>query len=204
MKNLTKLFLAILLTSTVISCDVASTDLPELRLPFFTEDFQNVQHNTVLDLPGWINYQEAGTVKWKEKIYQGDGYAEFNSFGYSDASTISWLISPEISLEGKETAKLSFQTAQNFVTDNNNKIEAYISTNFDGTNVLAATWTKLNATVATKDSAGYTFIPSGEINLDSYIASGKLRIAFKATGSGTNTSLDGLFQVNNVYVYTTK
>lgn len=205
--DMKKYFNFILVTSLALnvftSCSEPDTALPKSNIPFFSEEFQNVQHNTVLDLTDWVNYSEAGTLKWKEKIYQGDGYAEFNSYGTSDAVAISWLISPEVDLSGKTNVKLSFQSAQNFVSNDANKVEAYASSDFDGTNFSTATWTKLDAIVATKSTAGYTFIKSGEVDLSSYETAGKVRVAFKATGSGTDTSLDGLFQINNVYLYTT-
>ena len=79
-----------------------------------------------------------------------------------------------------------------------------MSSNFDGTNVLTAKWTKLNAKIADRNTKGYTFINSGEISLNKYTNSKNIYIGFKATGSGTDTALDGLFQVNNLYLYTIK
>ena len=79
----------------------------------------------------------------------------------------------------------------------NNKLEVFISSDFDGTNVLSATWTRLDAVVADNTTNGYTYIPSGEIDLSAY--TGTIHLAFKATGNGS--SLDGLFQVDKIKIY---
>ena len=206
MKNnfLKSIFLLTTISVVVTGC-VKDDDfaIPTVKTPFYSEEFQDIQHNTILDLADWTNYAEAGTIKWKERIYQGNGYAEFNTFGSGNLSNIGWLISPAYDLSGYENVKFSFQSAQNFVSDDANKLQVYVSTNYDGTNVTAAIWTEMTCTVATKSTAGYTFIPSGEVDLSAYNGQ-TINIAFKVTGSGTNTNLDGLFQVDNLYVYTSK
>lgn len=203
-KYIKKIILTSFLGVFIVGCDDPKTELPPYNQPFFAQEFltTDIQTGTVLDLTDWVNYCESGTVKWKEKTYSGNGYAEFNPYGTTDASSITWLITPEIDLSGKPNANLSFKTAQNFVSSDSNTIKVYITTNYDASNFANTTWTLLDATIANKDNTGYAFISSGIVNLDSYISSGKVRIGFKAIGSGTNTSLDGLFQIDNIYVFT--
>ena len=94
---------------------------------------------------------------------------------------------------------LTFKAAQHHVSDSdNNTLEVLVSTDFDGTNVAAATWTKLNADLPNKDSRWYAFQDSGEIDLSSY--TGTLYIAFKSVASGTNTALDGSYMIDDVKV----
>jgi hypothetical protein len=62
---------------------------------------------------------------------------------------------------------------------------------------LAATWTELDAVVADNTTNNYTYIPSGEIDLSDY--AGTVHFAFKVTGNGS--TLDGLFQVDKIKVY---
>ena len=62
--------------------------------PVFEETFNSAVDNTNLNLPGWINYAEAGSEIWTEQIFGGNGYAELNPFSSGDASNISWLITP--------------------------------------------------------------------------------------------------------------
>lgn len=203
--NLLKSIFLLAITSVVLTSCVKEDDfvIPSVKTPFYSEEFEDIQHNTILDLADWTNYAETGTIKWKERIYSGNGYAEFNTYGSGNASNIGWLISPAYDLSGYENVKFSFQSAQNFVSDDANKLQVFVSTNYDGTNVTTATWTEINCNVANKNTTGYTFIPSGEIDLSTY-ENQTIHIAFRVTGSGTNTNLDGLFQVDNLYVYTSK
>jgi hypothetical protein len=210
MKNIfiKPIFLSILCIGLFTSCvNDDEFAIPQVKTPFYSEDFQNldeIQHNTVLNVTGWKNFAEKGTVLWYERIFEDDGYAQFNTFGSADAKNVGWLISPKIDLSGYNDAKFSFQSAQNFVSSDANKLEAYVSSDFDGTNVLAAKWIKLSAKIADRNTKGYTFINSGEISLNKYTNATNIYIGFKAIGSGTDASLDGLFQVNNLYFYTTK
>jgi hypothetical protein len=100
-------------------------------------------------------------------------------------------------LKDKET--LVFQSSQSYVSAAANKLEVLISNNFDGTNVTAATWTPITATLPTTTSPYFEFIKSGEIDLSQY--TGNISIAFKVTGSGTNTTLDGSYQIDDIRVF---
>ncbi len=163
------------------------------------EDFQTATNSTDLDITGWTNFSEVGTWKWREKTFSGNGYAEFSAFG-SGSSNTAWLISPEINLDVAENKGVAFDVAQHHldVDSPNNSLQVLISTDYDGTNVLAATWTPLQANIPTKDVDWYLFLKSN-INLSAY--SGKAHIAFKFKGSGTDLTLDGAFQVDNFLFY---
>lgn len=173
-------------------------DIPNIIPVLFSEDFNEIDFNEVLDYPNWTNFAEAGTKLWIERDFNDDGYAQFSSFQSGNASNIGWLISPGINMDATEGEILTFQSASNFVDNPANKLEVFVSTDYDGTNVLAATWIPLDATVADNTTNGYTYIPSGQIDLSSY--SGTLHIAFKVTGN--TTTLDGLFQVDKIKVFT--
>jgi len=92
---------------------------------------------------------------------------------------------------------LVFQTAQAFVDNAANTIEVLISTDFDGTNVTAATWQTLSATFPTTSATYYQFIKSGVIDLSRF--TGTAHIAFRVKGNGT--TLDGTYQIDNIRVY---
>ena len=182
------------LTSCVKEDDFA---IPTLRPVIFSEDFNQIDFNQNFDYEGWVNFAEAGTKLWTERDFNDDGYIQFSSFGSGQASNIGWAITPAIDMDANEGEVLSFQSATNFVDNPNNKLEVFISSDFDGTNVLSATWTRLDAVVADNTTNGYTYIPSGEIDLSAY--TGTIHLAFKATGNGS--SLDGLFQVDKIKIY---
>jgi len=161
----------------------------------YTEDFQTSTNNTNLNTTGWTNYAEAGTWVWREKIFSGNGYAEFSAFG-GQALNKAWLISPALDFTGYTNKSVQFKIAQHHldVDSPNNGLEVLVSTNFDGTNVLAATWVAVPANIPTTSTAWYAFLGSN-VDLSSY--SGTIHVAFKFTGSGTDTTLDGAFQVDD-------
>lgn len=198
MKNISKFCLALFTFSMVVSCS-DDTDIAPFKPLIFSEDFpeSEINYNATFDFEGWTNFAEAGTKLWIERDFNNDGYIQFSSFGSGQASNIGWAITPAITLPQDANAVLSFSSATNFVDNPANKLEVFISTDYNGTDVLAATWTQLNAVVADNTTNGYVYIPSGEISLADY--SGTVHIAFKATGNGT--TLDGLFQVDKIKVY---
>lgn len=186
-----------LLTSCVSDDD---TSLPNYSPIILGEDFEtNAVDNTILTIDGWDNYAEAGTAKWKFQYYSSNNYAEFTSFQSGDASNIAWLISPAVDMDAHEAEKLVFQVSQSYVTSTLNKIEVLISSNYDGTNPTTATWTTLPANLPPTTATYFKFMDSGFIDLSSY--TGKINIAFKVTGSGTNTTLDGSYQIDNFRVF---
>lgn len=200
MKNnfLKSIFLLVTTAVTLTSC-VGDDDyvIPTLRPVIFSEDFNEINFNQNFDYADWTNFAEAGTRLWTEREFNDDGYIQFSSFGSGQASNIGWAITPAINMDENTGEILTFQSASNFVDNPNNKLEVFISTNFDGTNVLAATWTPINARVADNTTNNYTYIPSGNIDLSSY--TGNIHIAFKVTGN--STTLDGLFQVDKIKIY---
>ena len=192
------LFVAIiaLLSTSCVSDD--DTKLPDYTPVVFGEDFEtNAVDNTVLAIDGWNNFAEVGTAKWKFQYYSSNNYAEFTSYQSGQLSNIGWLISPTINLDGHPTAKLLFQAAQSYVTSSANSLQVLISTNYDGTNVTAATWTTLPATLPGTSAVYFAFMPS-TVDLSAY--TGNVHIAFKVKGSGTNTTLDGSYQIDNVRI----
>lgn len=179
--------------------DVMLTN-PRLAGAFFTEDFQEAIDNTNLNIAGWVNFAEAGTKLWKEEVFSGNGYAELSSFNSGNASNIVWLVSPAIDFTGYTSKMITFKVAQHHldVDSPDNSLEVLVSTDFDGTNVLAATWTAVDADLPTSDTAWYEFVNS-VVDLSAY--SGNVYVAFKFKGSGTNTTLDGAFQVDDLKAY---
>lgn len=196
--KLTTLLFASLTMGMMSSCvNDDDTSLPEYTPLIFGEDFSEGADNTLFEKDGWTNFAEAGTVRWTNQVFSGNGYAEFTTFQSGQASNIGWLITPSINLDAQEGEKLVFQVAQAFVDNAANTIEVLISTDYDGTNVTAATWQTLNATLPTVNSVRYEFIKSGVIDLSRY--TGTAHIAFKVKGNGT--TLDGTYQVDNIRVF---
>jgi hypothetical protein len=174
--------------------------IPDFVPLVFSEDFSiGGLDDTILDTDGWLNFSEVGTAQWKEQVYSGNTYAEFSSFQSGEAINVGWLVSPSINLDAQENETLLFRSSQSYVTSASNSLEVLISSDFDGTNVTTATWEPLTATLPTTSSAYFAFVKSGEIDLSGY--TGNVHIAFKVKGSGTNTALDGSYQVDDIRVF---
>lgn len=167
---------------------------------FYTEDFQEAIDNTNLNIAGWVNFAEAGTKLWKEEVFSGNGYAELSSYNSGNASNIVWLVSPAIDFSTYNSKFITFKVAQHHldVDAPQNSLQVLVSTDFDGTNVLAATWTQVDANLPTTATAWYEFLNS-TVDLSAY--SGNVYVAFKFIGSGTNTTYDGAFQVDDLKAY---
>ncbi len=169
--------------------------------PVFEESFNTAVDNTDLNLPGWINYAEAGTILWTEQVYSGNGYAEFNPYNSGDVSNIAWLISPGIDMDAQDGELLSFQTEHAYPDSGHEPLDVLISTDFDGTEagVTSATWTPLEFMVSyiVDYSTWFNFTSSGNIDLSSY--TGTAYIAFRYTGSDTSNQ-NMTLHVENVIV----
>ena len=172
---------------------------PEHVSTVFTEDF-HVGADTGSVPAGWRAYAESGTVQWTQGEYSGDRYAEYTAYQSGDAVSIAWLISPAIELGGKSNAKLAFEAAQAYVSTSANSLEVLVSTDYDGDNVLAAHWEPKSFSLPPLDyDTNFQLFTSGVIDLSAY--SGKIYIAFRAKGSGTDSSLDGTYEVDNITIF---
>lgn len=171
----------------------APLDINDFEI-IFEEDFQEAIDNTNLDIADWTNFAEVGGELWTEQVFSGNGYAEFSGYLTGDAVNIGWLVSPGIDMDAQDNEFLNFQTAQHHLDSVDNTLEVFVSTDFSG-DVLSATWEPIEANLAGISDSWYQFKDSGLIDISSH--SGTLHVAFKVVGSGTNTSLDGAYFVED-------
>jgi len=206
MKNKFKTFLFTALTAVIAVGCVGDDDT---TLPYYDvlplsqgfdrkPDYTPLVDNTLLELPGWYNIAQTGSAKWKIQVYQGNGYAELTTYQSGEPVNVSWLVSPEFTTT-EEHSTLAFEVAQSYVTNAANKLEVFISEDFTGTNVATATWVPLTVNIPGTSAVYFEFMNSGDVSLAEYIGK-PLHLAFKVTGSGTNTTLDGSYQIDNVNV----
>ncbi len=167
----------------------------------FTEDFETANNNTNLDFAGWTNYAEAGSWVWREKTFDGNGYAEFSTYNSGSPSNIAWLITPGFDMDAQDNEFLNFKAAQHHLDSPENTLEVFVSTDYDGSDVLGATWESVTANLPTQSNPWYEFVDSGLIDISSY--TGTLYVAFKVVGSGTDTTLDGAYQIDDLSVIAT-
>ncbi len=168
---------------------------------FFSENFETAAANTNINLAGWTNIVQKGSLYWKGSVYSGNGCAEYAISGTKVVSNVGWLITPAIDLDEYSSEILTFRAAQHHldVDSSLNALDVFISNNFDGVNVASATWIPLKANLPTQATPWYQFVGSGGIDLSSY--KGKVNIAFRYTGSGKTLTLDGAFQIDDVQIY---
>jgi hypothetical protein len=171
--------------------DLSDLNMVNLRYPI--EDFEGQTPNTDISIPGWLNLAIAGTKKWQAKEYSNNRYAEATAYNTSLSNMETWLITSAINLSTVHT--LTFQSAQAYW--NYDCLSVLISTNFNGTNVAAATWTQLPCTLAGSTDANYAFVSSGNVSLTSFSGTGY--IAFKYSGS--DPSQTTTYQIDNVIVH---
>lgn len=190
MKQLLQLLLLSAVT-TFTGCD-DDTSLPPHTSLVYLEDFENVQDDTILDLDGFTNAAEVGTTLWNEQLFDGNGYAEFLS--ETNTSSAAWLITPPIDL-GTKSRTLHFQSAQHHLPQEGSLLEAFIATDYNGTDINAAHWVQLQAKTPTIYTEWYKFISSGELSLAGY--SGIINIAFRASHAAAGSS----YYIDNIKVY---
>lgn len=172
-------------------------DIEDFTTVFF-EDFETVNNNTDLDFVGWTNFAEAGTWRWREKTYEGNGYTEFSTFGSGSDDNVAWLVTPGIDMDAQDNEFLNFRAAQHHVDSDENTLEVFVSTDFDGSDVLGATWIAISANLPSQSNSWYEFVESGLIDISSY--TGTLHVAFKVVGSGNDETLDGAYQIDDVTI----
>ncbi len=161
----------------------------------FKETFNGVANGDIT-LPGWTNFTQAGTQKWRHSNSgsTSNPYARISAFGSGENSVISWLITPEMNLSNVPDAVLTFRSLAGF--HNGATLEVLYSTDFSG-DPTSATWTKLNPTISqnTGPFAGASWESSGLVSLPT---AGKVHVAFKYVGS--DPSATTTYEIDDVTV----
>ena len=144
-----------------------------------SQDFQTGSDGAPLNLNGWKNLNESGSIDWEGDSYQSNIYGRASCYQSGEQEVISWLVSPSVSISGVGEM-LSFETKDAF--DNGAVLEVLVSTDYDGGNTpWNASWEKICPEISGGNSNG--FAPNwtvGEANLSQY--SGDIYIAFRYKG----------------------
>ncbi|MEM9886245.1 MAG: DUF5689 domain-containing protein [Bacteroidota bacterium] len=158
-------------------------------------DFEAATNNVDIAIEGWMNVAKVGSRVWRGKSFGGSTFAQSTAFNDNAAEMESWLITPPINADDPRT--LSFETSHAFLVNGHEPFTLLISTDFDGENIDAATWTTLEATIADETTANETWVASGDIDLSAF--SGVAYIAFRYQGSGPNGQTTS-YRVDNIVV----
>ena len=164
---------------TETKTDYITVTAPYVATLPFTENF-------VSELGVCQNIDIAGSNAWSNV----SSAAKCNGYNGDDPEE-HWLVLPDINLDNYADEVMTFTTEYSYGTiDANNFLELYYSTNFDGSDIAAATWTALTFTQA---SASNTSTGSGDIDL-SAVAGTNVYIAFKyySTNSPSGWIVDNI------------
>ncbi len=169
----------------------------------FEDDFESQTVNALISGNGWTNYIQEGTEGWVAYTQGGTNSsqgvsARIDSFTSGDASSIAWLITPQIDLDANNDVTLQFETSNSF--SDGSTMEVLISNDWDGTEegITSATWGILSDAYVTQDDDFFgDWFESGIVDLS--CASGQVYIAFKYVGSG-NEDFDGTYELDFVSI----
>ncbi|SHE40176.1 choice-of-anchor J domain-containing protein [Dysgonomonas macrotermitis] len=166
---------------------------------YLTEDFEGsyVAYD-IINKDGWQSKDLKGTYNWQAKTYDSNFFAEVSSYKSTGENEI-WLISPQVDLGQVANPYLSFDICvRNPAGD---LLTVWVSKDFDGTNVAAATWTNISSkfTIPVPSASMNDFEDAGMGSLSSF-AGEKVYVAFKYVGNGV-TGLTTTYRVDNVNVF---
>jgi len=164
-------------------------------LTSLNEAFSSQADKSDINLSGWLNVAKTGSRKWQGKLFSSNYYAQASSYNSTEENEI-WLITPKIDLDGMTNPTLNFDNATAYW--NHDGLTVWISTDFDGVNIDAATWVQLSPTLAGESNSNYEWVNSGDIDLSSY--SGSAYIAFKYHGDDTQGQTSS-YDIDNVKVF---
>ncbi|HTO14834.1 MAG TPA: DUF5689 domain-containing protein [Edaphocola sp.] len=162
----------------------------------FAEDFNSGTKNNDINIPGWVNFSEAGAKKF---YYDGsptnpnDLYGKISAYGSGENDVKTWLVTPTISLTNYNSYSLQVKTTYAF--PDNATLKAYITSSFNG-DPTASTWTELDP-ITVSGQANWAW-KQVDVNIPSSFNNKQVYIAFKYTGSvngGTST-----FEIDNIKV----
>lgn len=169
----------------------------------FEDFFETQTTNQPISGNGWVNFQEAGTQEWSAFSSTGQNpslgiSARVGSFMSGDASTISWLVTPELDLDAQDGETLQFMTSNSFA--DGSTLELLFSSDWDGVpaNIPTATWDAIPAGIIVDDADDFAdWIDSGIVDLSCIEGSGY--IAFKYVGSG-DSNFDGTYELDEIQI----
>lgn len=164
----------------------------------FSQDFTDAPVGSNINLSGWLNLPESGSVKYTCANYQSNNYAKISAYLSGNDVIKTWMVTPSISLGTYSIKKFSFTNADGY--DNGATLKTLVSSNYNGDGKpWNYSWTELPATISHGHSSGYgSFISSGEIDLSAYT---NIYIAFVYEGAdGSGTKRTTTFQIDDIKI----
>lgn len=160
------------------------------------ENFEQAVDYQDINFSGWVNLAEEGNRKWQGKDFSGNKYAQATGYNSGLSSMITWLVTPNVNFA--QQRYLRFKTAKAYWEHTSGQpLMVYASTDYDGSNVSTANWIQLDARLAEQADADNAWVESGDIDLSALFSGSKIAIAFKYTGSGTESTT---IRIDDLYV----
>lgn len=157
------------------------------------EDFSQGIDGQDIDYPGWTNVALDGSRKWRTEEFSGNQFAQATAFQDNSPAMETWLITPPINLDsGPKT--LTFESAQAFWVHDG--LQVFLSTDFDGENVAAATWTELSCTLAGSSQDNYDWVDSGPVDLSAFSGIGYIAFRYEGAGGSQTTT----YRIDNLRI----
>lgn len=151
----------------------------EYRLSVATGGITSLNEGFENGLPSeWTNLQVSGNKAWYTSTFDNNTYAAMT--GYKGNPPFdSWLISPALAINKAEHKNLSFRTQVNGYGSTTSRFEVYVMSSLDP---ATATMVKLNPTIATAPSSGYSdWVQSGDLDLSQFNGTYYIGFRFYAT-----------------------
>lgn len=142
------------------------------------EDFTST--SGTINLPGWKNIAQMGSLTWVSDSRNGETYAKISAFNTGQPEVTTWLITPALNITGNGEI-LTFTSQDAY--DDGAKLEVLVSTNYTGgNNPETATWSKVCANISGGHATGFapSFVPSGNIELSSFTGTAYVAFRYKA------------------------
>jgi len=171
--------------------DRCSQALGTLGTPVETlsENFESFSNYDDIEVDGWQNMIVSGGRYWIAKVFDNNVYMQASGFNSGVNEMETWVITRPVTITAQKV--LSFRSAKAFWEHNpgNEPFELLFSSDYDGTNLVTATWTPLSATLAEEGTSATDFdwVASGDINLPVQTGMSGV-IAFKYVGSDNEST----------------
>lgn len=183
-----------------VTCGIASDTGSNV---LFSDFFETQTEGDPITGNGWTNYVEAGTQTWEAYFADGTNAslgisANMGSFMSGDASSIGWLVTPQIDFDAQEGETLNFKTSNSFA--DGSTLEVLFSSDWDGNpdTIPNATWDIISDAYVVMDSDFFgDWLDSGNVDLSCVTGSGY--IAWKYVGSG-DEDFDGTYELDEIQI----
>jgi hypothetical protein len=165
-----------------------------------SQDFATTTTNVDVSIDCWYNQAQVGSRYWRGTAVNGNMAAQATAFGSSNASDVSWLITPPVNFQ--PGMLLSFRTQRGFGVAGHDPFALFVSTNYSIGNLATANWAPVTCTYATPSTADQVWVNSGPIDLSIVLPAGyngSFVVGFRYTGSGTNGQTTN-FRVDDVVI----